>query len=196
MIAEADTGGRKPSGVPAQILWVIPLMWAVFQLWYASPMPYIVNFAILNSTEVRSIHLGFAITLAYLAYPALKSSPRRYIPIQDWILAIVAGFCASYIFLFYREISERPGLPTTFDLVVSVTGMVLVLEATRRALGPPLMVVCIIFIAYTFAGPYMPDVIAHKGASLNKGMSHYYLTTEGVFGVALGGLGFARRRLH
>jgi TRAP transporter 4TM/12TM fusion protein len=116
----------------------------------------------------------------------LKRSPRDYIPIQDWILAIVAAFCAAYIFLLYRQLSDRPGLPTTMDLIVSVTGLVLILEATRRALGPPLMVVCCVFILYTFAGPWMPDVIAHKGASLNKGMSHYYLTTEGVFGVALG----------
>jgi len=186
MIAESDTGGRTPTGIAAKLLWAVPLLWAVFQLWYASPMPYILGVAILNSTEVRSIHLGFAIFLAYMAYPALKRSPRNYIPVQDWILALVAAFCASYLFLFYAQIAERPGLPNTMDLVVSVTGLVLILEATRRALGPPLAVVCIVFIIYTFAGPWMPDVIAHKGASLGKGMSHYYLTTEGVFGIALG----------
>ncbi len=186
MIAEADTGGRSPSGISAKVLWVVPLLWAIFQLYYASPLPYVVGVAVLNSTEVRSIHLAFAIFLAYLAFPALKSSPRRYIPIQDWVLACVAAFCAAYIFLFYAQISERPGLPNTMDLVVSVIGMALILEATRRALGPPLMVVCLVFITYTFAGHLMPEVIAHKGASLNKGMSHYYLTTEGVFGVALG----------
>ena len=70
--------------------------------------------------------------------------------------------------------------------MVSVVGIVLILEATRRALGPPLAIVCLVFIWYTFGGHLMPEVIAHKGASLNKGMSHYYLTTEGVFGVALG----------
>ncbi len=186
MIAEADTGGRKPTGIPVKVLWIVPLVWSLFQLWYASPLPYIIGKAVLNSTEVRSIHLGFAIFLAYLAYPALKRSPRRYIPIQDWILATVAAFCAMYIFLFYRELAERPGLPTTTDLVVSVIGIVLILEATRRALGPPLMVVCMVFIAYTFGGHLMPEVIAHKGASLSKGMSHYYLTTEGIFGIALG----------
>ena len=132
-------------------------------------MPYIVGVAVLNSTEVRSIHLAFAIFLAYLAYPALKSSPRKYIPILDWVLASVAAFCAAYIFLFYRELSERPGLPTTTDLVVSVVGIVLILEATRRALGPPLAIVCLVFIWYTFGGHLMPEVIAHKGASLNKG---------------------------
>ncbi len=186
MVAEADTGARAPSGISARVLWVVPLLWSIFQLWYASPMPYIIGVAVLNSTEVRSIHLAFAVFLAYLAYPALKRSPRDHIPILDWILAIVAAFCAAYIFLFYRALSDRPGLPTTTDLVVSVIGMVLILEATRRALGPPLMVVCIVFIIYTFGGHLMPEMIAHKGASLAKGMSHYYLTTEGIFGIALG----------
>jgi len=83
-------------------------------------------------------------------------------------------------------LADRPGRPTVIDLVVAVVGLILLLEATRRALGPPLMVVAAVFIMYTFAGPYMPDVIAHKGASLVKGMTHYWLTTEGVFGVALG----------
>jgi TRAP transporter 4TM/12TM fusion protein len=186
MIAESDTGARSPSGISAKVLWFVPLAWALFQLWYASPMPYIVRVGVLNSTEVRSIHLAFAIFLAYLAYPAFKSSPRSYIPILDWVLASVAAFCAAYIFLFYRELSDRPGLPTTEDLVVSVVGIALILEATRRALGPPLAIVCVLFMTYTFGGHLMPDMIAHQGASLNKGMSHYYLGTEGVFGIALG----------
>ncbi len=186
MIAESDTGARAPTGIPAKILWGIPLLWALFQLWYVSPLPYMFSVGLLNSTEARSIHLGFAIMLAFLAYPALKSSPRKYIPIQDWLMAIAGTFCALYLFLFYRELAERPGLPTTTDLVVSVFGILFILEATRRALGPPLTLVCIIFMGYTFFGAYMPNVIAHKGASLAKGMSHYYLTTEGVFGIALG----------
>ncbi len=186
LIAEADTGARQPTGIPLKVLWAVPLIWALFQLWYASPLPYIVKVGLFNSTEARSIHLAFAIFLAFLAFPALKRSPRRYIPIQDWILALVGALCAVYLFLFYRELADRPGLPTWYDLVVSVMGLVLILEATRRALGPPLMVVAIVFIIYTFAGPWMPEVIQHQGASLNKGMSHYYLATEGVFGIALG----------
>ena len=101
-------------------------------------------------------------------------------------MALVAAFCASYIYIFYAALADRPGDPTVYDLVIAVVGLVLLLEATRRALGPPLMVVASVFLLYTFAGPYMPEVIAHKGASLAKGMSHYWLTTEGVFGVALG----------
>ena len=101
-------------------------------------------------------------------------------------MGLVGAFCAAYLFIAYEGLAERPGDPTQLDLVVAVIGLVLLLEATRRALGPPLMVVAGAFITYTFFGQYMPSVIAHKGASLSKGMSHYWLGTEGVFGVALG----------
>jgi len=187
MLAQADTGGRHPTGsFPRMVLFYIPLAWTLFQLWYASPLPYIFDLFVLNSSEARSIHLAFAIFLSYTAFPTLKSSPKDYIPLQDWIVALIGAFCAGYLFLFYNQLAERPGNPTTLDLVVAVIGLILLLEATRRALGPPLMVVATVFIIYTFAGAHMPDVIAHKGASLVKGMSHYWLTTEGVYGVALG----------
>lgn len=187
MIAETDTGARNPSGaIPKKILFYVPLAWTLFQLWYASPLPFIFNIFVLNDTEARAIHLAFAIFLSYTAYPTLKSSPRNYIPIQDWIVGLVGAFCAAYLFIFYESLSSRPGDPTQTDLIVAVIGLITLLEATRRALGPPLMVVAGVFIIYTFGGPHMPDVIAHRGASLSKGMSHYWLGTEGVFGVALG----------
>ena len=186
MVAQADTGARNPHGIPGRILWFVPLCWSLFQLWYASPLPFIFDFGVLNDTQARSIHLTFAIFLAFTAYPALTHSPRDHVPVVDWILALAGSFAAGYIYLFYEELAGRSGAPTTADIVAAVIGMVLLLEATRRALGPPLMVVAAVFLTYTFAGPYMPDVIAHKGASLNKAMSHLWLTTEGVFGVALG----------
>ncbi|HAS62113.1 MAG TPA: C4-dicarboxylate ABC transporter, partial [Vibrio sp.] len=186
MVAQADTGARSPKGISGNILWFVPLCWSLFQLWYASPLPFIFNFGILNDTEARSIHLMFAVFLAFTAYPALKSSPRDRIPLFDWILALAGSFAAAYIYIYYTALADRSGAPTQPDIIISVIGMLLLLEATRRALGPPLMVVAAVFLLYTFAGPHMPDVIAHKGASLNKAMSHLWLTTEGVFGVALG----------
>jgi len=187
LVAETETGARNPTGaISKNVLFYVPLAWTLFQLWYASPLPFIFNFGVFNSTEGRAIHLAFAIFLSYTAYPTLKSSPRSYIPLQDWLVALIGAACAAYLWIFYEQLSDRPGNPTTMDLVVSVIGMVTLLEATRRALGPPLMVVATVFIIYTFGGSYMPDVIAHKGASLAKGMSHYWLSTEGVFGVALG----------
>ncbi|WP_404421834.1 TRAP transporter permease [Thalassospira australica] len=188
LIAENDTGARQPTGMTARILLYVAVAWSLFQLWLASPVPFMVGFGVFNDTEARSIHLAFAVFLAFLAYPAFKNSPRSYIPVIDWVLAAAGGFCALYIYIFYRELSSRPGLPITQDLVVAGAGLVLLLEATRRALGPPLMVVAMVFLAYVFFGnaPWVPDVLQWAGASFSKAMSHQWITTEGVFGVALG----------
>jgi TRAP transporter 4TM/12TM fusion protein len=186
LVAEADTGGRKPVGVAAMALTGVAIFWSLFQLWYASPLPFVFGVFILNDTEARAIHLGLALFLAYTAYPALKSSPRGYVPTLDWVLALAAAFAGAYLFLFYRELATRPGQPTTLDLVTAGAGILLLLEATRRALGLPMVLVASVFIFFTFAGPYMPDVIQHKGASISKFLQHQWLTTEGVFGIALG----------
>ncbi len=186
LVADSDAGGRVPGPQSSRLILAACLAWSIFQLWIASPLPFTLGILVFNDTQSRAIHLAFAVFLAYLVFPALSSSPRSRIPIQDWILAIVGAACASYLFVFYRELSTRPGQPITQDLVVGVIGMVLLLEATRRALGLPMVIVALVFLVYTFGGPYMPDMIAHKGASLSRVVTHHWLTTEGVFGVALG----------
>ena len=107
LIAENDTGARQPSGLTAKILLWLAVAWSLFQLWLASPLPFIFNFGVLNSTEARSIHLAFAVFLAFLAYPAFKNSPRSYIPVLDWVLAAAGAFCALYIYIFYRIFKRR-----------------------------------------------------------------------------------------
>ena len=186
MVAAADLGARNPPGPAGALLLWVAVAWSLFQLWYASPLPFVFGVFILNDTEARSIHLAAALFLAFTAYPALRSSPRDRVPPQDWALALIAAFCAAYHILFYRELATRPGLPTTLDLVTGVVGVILLFEATRRSLGPPLVIIATLFLAYTFLGPYMPEVISHRGASLSRVVSHQWLTTEGVFGVALG----------
>ncbi|WP_417227830.1 TRAP transporter permease [Amphritea sp.] len=191
MVAANDTGARVPHGWQGKILLGTALAWSLFQLWIASPLsfydwPLIGSFGIFNDTEVRAIHLGFAIFLAFTAYPAFTRSPHHRVPLNDMILSLVAAFCASYIFLFYDQLVSRPGLPNTQDLVISVAGLILLLEAARRTLGPPLMMVAVVFLTYSLAGPYMPDIIAHKGVTLKELINHQWLTTEGVFGIALG----------
>jgi TRAP transporter 4TM/12TM fusion protein len=185
-VAQAETGARHPTGHVGNVLLWVAVAWSLFQLWYASPLPFLLNAFVLNDTEARAIHLAFALFLAFTAFPALRSSPRDRIPIQDWAMALVGAFCAAYLFIFYDALSNRPGNPTTLDLVIAVAGMVLLLEATRRALGPPLMIVALVFLAYVFFGSAMPSIIAWAGASVSKAMSHMWLSTEGVFGVALG----------
>lgn len=186
MVASSDTGARKPLGAPGKLLVGVAAAWSLFQLWIASPLPYIFRIGVFNATEARSIHLAFAMFLAFMAYPALKRSPRDRIPLQDWLLALVGAFCAAYIFLFYAELSDRPGSPILRDVIVGVVGIVVLLEATRRALGPPLAIVASIFILYSLFGPYMPGILAHRGVSLYGLVNHQWLTAQGVFGIALG----------
>ena len=190
LVASSDTGARNPGGGVAKLLAGIALAWSVFQLWIASPLPFMVTdlIPVLNNTETRSIHLAFAIFLAFMAYPALKRSPRDRVPLQDWVFAIVGAYGAGYLFLFYGELSDRPGAPIEMDLWIAGIGMVALLEATRRALGPPLMIVALVFLGYVFFGDstVIPDAIRWKGASFAKAMGHQWLTTEGVYGIALG----------
>lgn len=189
LIAESDTGARAPVGaVSKNVLWGVPLIWSLFQLWIASPLPFILGVGVWNDTQTRAIHLAFAVFLAFTAYPTLKSSPRKYIPVQDWLLALVSAGTAAYIWLAYAGISARTGAPSQTDIIVAVVGIVLLMEAARRSLGLPLMGVAVFFLSYVFFGSWdgLPEVVQWKGASLEKAMSHMWLTTEGVFGVALG----------
>ena len=199
MIAATDTGARSPEGGVGKLLLVIAFCWSVFQLWIASPLPFMLSdihlwgdatladfIPVLNNTDTRSIHLAFALCLAFLAYPTFKRSPRSFIPYQDWMMAGIGVASTMYLSVFALELAERPGLPTTTDLIVSGIGVVMVLEAARRSLGPPLMIIAGIFLLYVFFGHMAPEVIAWKGASYAKAMNHMWLSQEGAFGVALG----------
>ncbi len=186
LVADVDRGGRTVGGVSGTVLFVGAVLWSLFQLWYASPLPFTFNFAIFNDTEARALHLGIAMFLGYLAYPATKRSPRDTMPLHDWGLALIAGFCGSYLYFFYAELATRPGIPTTMDIACASIGLVLLLEVTRRALGAPMAVLGTVFVAYVFLGPWLPEALAHRGASIERLVSHMWLTTEGVYGVALG----------
>ncbi|MEM7509023.1 MAG: TRAP transporter permease [Pseudomonadota bacterium] len=231
LVASSDTGGRTPAGPVGKLILITALAWSLFQLWFASPIPFMVGFGVFNDTEARSIHLAFALFLAFMAYPAARSpfqlvlgigvplaltalfmigakegvavwwipiiglavaaavalgSPRDHVPLWEWALALLGALAAAYLYLFYSQIADRVGAPITQDFVVAVLGLLLLLEATRRALGPALMIVATVFLAYTFLGPFMPSIIAHKGNSLSEVVNHQWITTEGVFGIALG----------
>jgi len=186
LVKEADLGGREPAGTVGLILALIAGGWSLFQVWYASPLPFVVKFGVFNDTEARAIHLAFAVFLAFAAFPAFKSSSRKVVPWADWLLAAVGAFCAAYLYLFYNELATRPGKPTPFDIATGLAGVAIMLEATRRAMGFGMVVTTGLFLFYVFAGPYMPEVIQHKGASISRFVSHFWLTTEGVYGVAIG----------
>ncbi len=182
----SEIGRQPPPGFGRWFVAAILLCWALFQLWYASPLPFQLGFGVFNDTEARAIHLGFAFILAFTTFRASRYSTSSSIPWFDFLFAFLSCFAALYIVLFADELADRMGAPTVWDLSVGLLGLALLLEATRRTLGWPLLIVALVFLTYTVAGPYMPEVIAHKGASLNKLVSHQWLGTEGVFGIALG----------
>ena len=231
LVASSDTGGRSPAKSVAYLIAGTALLWSLFQLWIASPFPFALGFGVFNDTEARSIHLAFAVFLAFLAFPPERSavqmglglgipillgvlfmvgatgvlpvwyiplitiavvlavflpSPNDRVPIQDWGLAIAGALTALYLYLNYDAIAGRVGAPNQLDFMVGTLGLIILLEAARRSLGPALMVVATVFLVYTFLGRYMPDIIAHKGNSLSEVVNHQWITTEGVFGIALG----------
>jgi TRAP transporter 4TM/12TM fusion protein len=186
LVKDSDFGGRSTEGFVGKVMLAVGLTWVIFQLWYASPLPFALRFGVFNDTEARSIHLAIGLFLAFLAFPATKKSPRDRVPVLDWLLAAAGAFSALYLIIFYQELALRPGNPTQADIVVGVVGILVLLEATRRAVGLPMAVLAVLFLAYTILGPYLPDVIAHKGASIPRLVSHMWMVTEGVFGIALG----------
>ncbi|MCK8603979.1 TRAP transporter permease [Desulfoferrobacter suflitae] len=166
---------------------VIAIGWALFQLALPSVL-------VLDSTQTRAIHLAFAMALLYLLMPCQKERRKGLgylcitdrIPFMDYACAILGTFTALYLALFYAEIAMRAGAPTTLDLVCGGILVVLLLEATRRIIGPALSIIALLFTAYAFLGPHMPSLIAFKGVSLSKYISNIALSTEGIYGIPLG----------
>ncbi|MCE8507964.1 TRAP transporter permease [Ruegeria pomeroyi] len=187
LVASSDAGARDPAGSIGLFLAIVAVIWSVFQLILASPMSnMILPGSIVNNS--RQVHLAFALFLAFAAYPALKSSPRDRIPAQDWVMAVLGAGIALYGYIFYDKLVNSGGLANDTDKWVALVGLILLFEAARRALGPAMAIIATIFLAYVFwgASEWVPEVIRWKGASLKKAMSHMWITSEGVFGIALG----------
>ena len=192
LVASTDSGGRDPSNRSiALLISMTALIWSVFQLWIAQPQLWFGAYLpVLNSSQTRPLHLMFAIFLAFLAYPAFKNSPRDRIPLVDWALALIGLAICFYIFAFSSTLAmtARSGLPTQFQVILGAVGLVVLLEASRRALGPALTVVGSVFLAYAYFGTgwLIPELIEHEGLSFTGLINAQWLDTQGVFGIPLG----------
>ena len=180
-----ETGNRKPNSVFINnILLYIALTWSLFQLYVSSPLVLEIT-PWMNADVVKRVHVSFAGLLAFLSYPAFKKSSRSQIPWSDWIMGFL--IVISCVYLIYNQVWDsrafemRLGVPNSTDLLLSCLGLLLLLEATRRSLGPPLMIVALIALTYAYLGAG-----GYGGASLNKIVSHMWITTEGAFGIAVG----------
>jgi TRAP transporter 4TM/12TM fusion protein len=178
MMEKQEFGERRLAGLAFRVTFLIAIGMTCFQM-------YTAFFGVLTSTLQRSVHLSFAITLCFLFYPFSKRSKRKTIPAVDFVLAALACAVTIYVTVFYEQLVQRIGDPTTVDLVTGVLTIVLILEASRRAVGWPLVIITGLFILYGFFGPYMPGVLAHRGYSFRRIVDHLYLTGEGIFGIPL-----------
>ena len=185
MQTDLETGNRKPNSVFINnILLYIALTWSLFQLYVSSPLVLEIT-PWMNADVVKRVHVSFAGLLAFLSYPAFKKSSRSQIPWSDWVMGFL--IVISCVYLIYNQVWDsrafemRLGVPNSTDLVLSCIGLLLLLEATRRSLGPPLMIVALIALTYAYLGAG-----GYGGASLNKIVSHMWITTEGAFGIAVG----------
>ena len=194
LVSSTDSGARNPRNRGVALLIAgLALFWALFQVWIAEPqfwfgqLPFV---KILGSDQTRPMHLALALALAFLAYPAAKTSPRDRIPLYDWVLAVLGAGTALYVFWFSNELAQtaRSGLPTDSQIWVGAVGILILLEASRRSLGPALTIVAGIFLAYSYFGQgwLIPDLIAHQGRTFNSIVNTQWLSTEGVFGIPLG----------
>ena len=189
-----EASGRGLQGKWAILFAIIGFSWSLWQLWNASPLPFIFKAGIFVDMPARGIHLAFGLVLCFILFGSRISDGRKHVPWQDVLFALIACACTTYIWLGYDGIVARNGILLEIDLfgfafpfeaVLGLIGILLLLEATRRSIGLPLVIVCSVFLAYSIFGQYMPDIISHKGVSLVRLVGYQWLTGEAIFGIPI-----------
>ena len=197
-LEDIEYTGRKPGRRLAVVISVVAAAWSLWQLWMASPLPFMLDFGIIVDVPARGMHLAFGLGLCFLMYPASRRMAAEPIPLTDILLAVVGAGCASYLFFGYEGLVARQGILLTYDVslmgldfvfpaeaFLGGIGMLVLLEAVRRSLGWPLVVVASLFLFYSIFGQSMPHVISHKGVSLDRLIGYQWLGGEAIFGIPI-----------
>ncbi len=166
----------------ARVVMVLAVSLSLYQL-------YTAGITALTALVQRSIHLGAILSLTFLLKPAFKKVSKarlNFWVLLDWCLVAAAVCCTAYIGFNLTAIFERQGDWLTSDRVVSIVGTLLVLEACRRVIGLIMTGICVVAMLYAYFGPYMPELIIHKGYSVERIATTLWLTTEGIFGLPIG----------
>jgi TRAP transporter 4TM/12TM fusion protein len=194
-LEEIDFGGRKLGPSLATVVGLIAATWSLFQLWIVSPFPFLFGIGIIVDVPARAIHLSFGLLLCYLMFPISRRRRHQGLPLSDIALALLATGVTMYIYFAYDGLTERVGTLLVVDLfgfgfplegVVGALGIIFLLEGTRRAIGLPLVIVASVFLVYSIFGQSMPDIISHKGVSLNRLIGYHWLGGEAIFGIPIG----------
>ena len=172
----------------------ISIAWSLFQLWYASPLPFLLDFGKFIDVPARAIHLAFGMGLCFLAYPALKSKRNSSINIFDFALALISLLATFYLVIEYEGLVYRQGIlasvdlfgfKVSYELILGSLGILLLLEATRRAIGIPLVAIALIFLLFSIFGQKMPDLISHQGLSITRLVGYHWFGGEAIFGIPI-----------
>ena len=184
---------RNLTGFHLKLVAIIAITWSLFQLWYASPFPFWLNFGMFKGLPARAIHLGFALLLAFLIFPYAKGKRVNFI---DILIAITGAICCLYIYVFYDQLVDRGGIllkinlsdnfTIPIELILGIIGILILLEATRRVIGVPLVVIAVCFLLFSYFGQYAPDIISHGGLSLKRLVGFQWFDQEAIFGIPIG----------
>ena len=191
-IGEDLSPTRNLSGLHLKIVFGIAILWTFFQLWHASPFPFWFNIGMFKGLPARAIHLGFALTLTFLIFPVARG---KKISIYDILISLVAAFCCLYIYIFYDDLVNRGGIllvkeifgfKVPVEIIIGTIGIIILLEATRRAIGLPLVMIAICFLLFSYFGQHAPDIISHGGLSLKRLVGYQWFDQEAIFGIPIG----------
>jgi len=192
-ISEDLSPTRNLTGLHLKVVAAIAIIWTLFQLWYASPFPFMFDIGMFKGLPARAIHLGFALTLTFLIFPISKS---KKISIIDILISLIAAFCCLYIYFFYDQLVDRGGfllnislgqnINIPIELIIGISGILILLEATRRAIGLPLVIIAICFLLFSYFGRYAPEIISHGGLSLKRLVGFQWFDQEAIFGIPIG----------
>ncbi len=184
---------RNLTGFHLKLVAIIAITWSLFQLWYASPFPFWLNFGMFKGLPARAIHLGFALLLAFLIFPYARGKKVNFI---DILIAITGAICCLYIYVFYDQLVDRGGIllkinlsdnfTIPIELILGIIGILILLEATRRVIGVPLVVIAVCFLLFSYFGQYAPDIISHGGLSLKRLVGFQWFDQEAIFGIPIG----------
>lgn len=156
----------------------LAIAFALYHLYAAYAIPFV-------TLKHRSLHVAIVLCLIFLLYPGRKKASRKHLSLLDAVLAVVSLGTAGYIFIYYLDIVNRGGIPSTLDVTFATITCLLVLEASRRVAGWELTAMAAIFVAYAYLGPYLPGEFGHRGYTLSDIFNYMYVTTEGIFGDAI-----------
>ncbi|NBJ70248.1 MULTISPECIES: TRAP transporter permease [Clostridia] len=175
---DTESNTRKLAGMAAGIVFIGLLAFSIFQLYTGA-------FGQKTAYIQRTVHLGFALSLIFLLFPARRSGNKFRVAWYDYVLVILSIIVCSYWSLYYETLVQQIGGITEVQMIIGGMAILLVMEAARRAVGLPITVIAGLFLIYALFGRQMPSLIAHQGLSVEQLIDTMFFTTEGILGTPL-----------